>query len=67
MKTLLLLVAIWGGALATCAQNKQNTLSVGVDLATPVYTMVGDMKGVLTGLFIKKNGAVAMGWLLPQA
>ncbi len=55
MKSFLLVIVILGGAVAACAQSKQNSLSVGVDLAVPVYTMVGDMEGALTGLFVKKE------------
>lgn len=55
MKALLLFVMIGGGAITACAQDKQHSLAAGIDVATPVYTAVGDMKGILTGVFIKKE------------
>lgn len=55
MKTFLLLVVM--GVVGTTAytQDKNNSLSVGIDVSAPVYTVIGSMKGVLTGVFIKKE------------
>lgn len=55
MKALLLFIVIGGGAITVCAQDKHNPLSAGIDVGAPVYTAVGDMKGILTGVFIKKE------------
>lgn len=43
------------GALQTFAQGDRNHPSFGVDIATPVYSVVGDMKGMLAGVYAKQE------------
>lgn len=57
MKKITLLLCLVAGIMTAAAQKRtyDNPLTIGLDLGLPVYTVIGDMKGVLTGLHIKKE------------
>lgn len=57
MKKILLLLCLVISVMLASAQYKKfsSPLTIGVDLGIPVYTTVGDMKGVLTGIHMKKE------------
>lgn len=55
MKTILLFILIGLGGATACAQDKNNWLSAGIDVGLPVYVGVGDMKGTMAGVFVKKE------------
>lgn len=54
MKRIFLVLILAAGTLTVGAQGRSN-LSVGIDAAIPTYAMVGEMKGLLTGIYIKKE------------
>lgn len=55
MKTIFFFIIIGLGGTTACAQDKNNFLSAGIDVGAPVYVGVGDMKGAMVGVFIKKE------------
>lgn len=57
MKYVLLQGCLVLGAMNLFAQAKSDhdKLIAGIDLGVPAYTAVGDMKGVLTGIYVKKD------------
>lgn len=55
MKTYILLAIMSVAVIPARAQHKKSYLSAGIDMAAPVYTATGDMRGMLTGIFIKNE------------